>query len=60
LEAYAKRENAKELTFTTAILKNFLQDVRVNYIAKRKVFYILSGVLVAFCLLGLEPHVFGK
>ena len=60
LEAYAKRENAKELTFTTAIMKNFLQDVRVDYIAKRKIFYILSGVLVAFCLLGLEPHVFGK
>ena len=60
LEAYAKRENAKELSFTTAIMKNFLQDARVNYIAKRKVFYILSGVLVAFCLLGLEPHVFGK
>ena len=60
LEAYAKRENAKELSFTTAIMKNFLQDVRVDYIAKRKIFYILSGVLVAFCLLGLEPHVFGK
>jgi len=60
LEAYARRENAKELTFTTSLMKNFLQNKHVDWVGKRKVFYIISGVLVAVGLLGLEPHMFGK
>jgi len=60
LEAYANRENAKELTFTTKLMKNFLQNKKVNWVGARKVFYIISGVMVAVGLLGLEPHMFGK
>ena len=60
LEAYASRENAKELTFTTRLMKNFLQGTHADFVGKRKIFYIISGILVCIGILGLEPHVFGK
>ena len=60
LEAYASREDAKELTFTTRLMKNFLQGTHVDFVGKRKLFYIISGVLVCIGILGLEPHMFGK
>ncbi|MCQ2342859.1 MAG: protein translocase subunit SecDF [Paludibacteraceae bacterium] len=60
LEAYANREHSKEITFTTPLMKNFLQNVHAKFVENRKVFYIISGVLVAIGLLGLEPHMFGK
>jgi SecD/SecF fusion protein len=60
LEDYAKRENAKELSFTTRLMKNFLQDIHFDFVAARKWAYCLSGALVIFAILGLEPHLFGK
>ena len=60
LEAYASREDAKELTFTTRLMKNFLQGTHADFVGKRKLFYIISGVLVCIGILGLEPHMFGK
>ena len=60
LEDYANRENAKELSFTTKLMKNFLQNVHFDFVAARKWAYWLSGVLVIFAILGLEPHIFGK
>ena len=60
LEAYAKRENAKELNFTTKLMQNFLQNTKVNFIGGRKVTYIVSGVLVVISILGVNPHVMGK
>ncbi|MCQ2345495.1 MAG: protein translocase subunit SecDF [Paludibacteraceae bacterium] len=60
LEAYAKRENAKELTFTTPLMKDFLKHTKVDFVGARKIFYIISGALVVLGLLGLEPHMFGK
>ena len=60
LEDYAKRENAKELSFTTRLMKNFLQDIHFDFVAARKWAYCLSGALVIFAVLGLEPHLFGK
>ncbi|MBR1922733.1 MAG: protein translocase subunit SecDF [Paludibacteraceae bacterium] len=60
LEAYASRENAKELTFTTNLMKNFLQNKHWDFVGKRKVFYIISSVLVVISILGLEPHIFGR
>ena len=60
LEAYAKRENAKELNFTTKLMQNFLQNTAANFIGARKVTYILSGVLVLVGILGVTPHVMGK
>ena len=60
LEDYAKREGAKELTFTTRLMKNFLQDVHFDFVAARKWAYCLSGAVVIFAVMGLEPHIFGK
>ena len=60
LEAYAKRENAKELNFTTKLMQNFLQNTAANFIGARKVTYIVSGVLVVIGSLGVNPHIMGK
>ena len=60
LEAYAKRENAKELPFTTPLMKNFLQNIKVDWIGKRRLWYIIAGVFCVIGILGLEPHMFGK
>ena len=60
LEAYAKKENAKELNFTTRLMQNFLQNTAANFIGARKVTYILSGVLVLIGILGVNPHIMGK
>ena len=60
LEDYAKRENAKELSFTTRLMKDFLQNIHFDFVAARKWAYCVSGALVIFAILGLEPHLFGK
>ena len=60
LEDYAKRENAKELTFTTKLMANFLQGMNVNFVGARKWFYGIAGTLVILGILGLDPHIFGK
>ena len=60
LEDYANREGAKELSFTTSLMKNFLQNVHFDFVNARKWAYCLSGALVIFAILGLEPHIFGK
>ena len=60
LEAYAQRENAKELNFTTKLMQNFFQNTKVNFIGGRKVTYIISGVIVVLGALALNPHFFGK
>lgn len=60
LEDYAKKEDAKELTFTTKLMQNFLQNKHLNFVGARKWFYIIAGSLVIVGILGLDPHVFGK
>ena len=60
LEAYAKKENAKELNFTTKLMQNFLQNTKVNFIGARKVTYIVSGAIIVLGALALNPHFFGK
>ncbi|MBO5618601.1 MAG: protein translocase subunit SecDF [Paludibacteraceae bacterium] len=60
LEDYASKENAKELPFTTKLMKNFLQNIHFDFVNARKWAYCLSGALVIFAILGLEPHIFGK
>ncbi len=60
LETYADREDAKELPFTTSLMKNFLQNAKVNFVGLRKVAYIVSSVLIIIAILGLDPHIFGK
>ena len=60
LELYAKKEDAKELSFTTKLMQNFLQNTKVNFVGARKVTYILSGILLVISILGVTPKVMGK
>ncbi|MBQ2290922.1 MAG: protein translocase subunit SecDF [Paludibacteraceae bacterium] len=60
LEQYAKKESAKELSFTTRIMKNFLQNTNMNFIGARKITYIISGAMVVIGILGVTPSVMGK
>lgn len=60
LELYAKKDSAKELTFTTKIMQNFLQHTNANFIGARKITYIVSGVLIILGILGVNPHIMGK
>ena len=60
LEVYAKKDDAKPLTFTTKIMQNFLQNTHANFIGARKVTYIISGVLIIIGILGVNPHIVGK
>ncbi len=60
LEDYASKDNAKELSFTTKLMKNFLQNKHFDFVNARKWAYCVSGALVIFAILGLEPHIFGK
>ena len=60
LEDYAKRENAKELSFTTKLMKNFLQGINLDFVGARKWFYGIAGTLIIVGILGLDPHIFGK
>lgn len=45
IEAYAARENAKELPFHTKISEHFLQNTKVDFMKIRKSMYILSAAL---------------
>ncbi|MBR4499262.1 MAG: protein translocase subunit SecDF [Paludibacteraceae bacterium] len=60
LEDYAKKDTAKELSFTTKLMQNFLQNIHFDFVAARKYAYCISGAVVIFAILGLEPHLFGK
>jgi SecD/SecF fusion protein len=60
LEDYCKKDDAKELSFTTKLMENFLQNIHFDFVAARKWAYCLSGAVVIFAILGLEPHLFGK
>ena len=60
LEDYAKREDAKELPFTSQIAKNWFQNMHFDFVGARKWAYPLAGCMVLFAALGLEPHIFGK
>ena len=60
LEDYAKREDAKELPFTSAITKNWFQNMHFDFVGARKWAYPVAGVLIIFAILGLDPHIFGK
>ncbi|MBO7456089.1 MAG: protein translocase subunit SecDF [Paludibacteraceae bacterium] len=60
LEDYAKREDAKELPFTSMITKNWFQNMHFDFVSARKWAYPVAGVLIIFAILGLDPHLFGK
>lgn len=53
LDTYANRENAKQLPFHTKLTKNFLRNLSIDFIGKRKVSYIISISLMVIAISGL-------
>lgn len=53
LEAYANRENAKQLPFTTRATKSWFQNLSIDFIGKRRVAYMISGALILISILGV-------
>lgn len=52
LQFYANRKNAKELSFTTGITKDWFQKWKIDFIGKRKVAYYISIGLIVISVLG--------
>ena len=61
IEAYAARENAKELPFHTKISEHFLQNTKIDFMKIRKFMYGLSAVLfiVSFISFGTRGFSLG-
>ncbi len=51
IDGYGK--NGKELAFSTAITKNWFKNINIEFLKKRKIAYIISGVLVTVGLISL-------
>ena len=43
-------DNKKALSFSFPFSENFLRDAHVNFLGKRKTFYIIAGVAIAICI----------
>ena len=61
LESYIK-DGKRKLDFSTKITKNLFKNLNINFLGKRKIAYIVSGVLIAISLFslitnGLNPGV---
>lgn len=44
---YRRLENKKEITFSSNITKNWFTKVNYDFVGRRKLYYIISGVIVA-------------
>lgn len=51
IDGYTK--NGKPLQFATAITKNLLANIQINFLKKRKVAYIISGILILLSVFSL-------
>ncbi|MDR2840485.1 MAG: protein translocase subunit SecDF [Paludibacter sp.] len=49
LEMYAARENAKQLAFTTRATASWFQNLKWDFIGKRKIGYIASLAVIVVC-----------
>lgn len=52
LDSYGK--NNKALAFSTPVTKGFLKDIFINFLGKRKIAYIFSGILVLASIITLS------
>ncbi len=50
----------KEVTFTTSYSKNWLRHVKIPFLEKRKIFYTISGILIAASLVSFVVRGFDK
>ncbi|WP_108802379.1 protein translocase subunit SecDF [Aquimarina sp. Aq107] len=51
IDGYGK--NGKELAFSTAATKNLFKNININFLAKRKIAYVISGIIVVAGLVSL-------
>ncbi|AXT58353.1 protein translocase subunit SecDF [Aquimarina sp. AD1] len=51
IDGYGK--NGKELAFSTAATKNLFKNININFLAKRKIAYLISGIIVVAGLVSL-------
>lgn len=58
IEWYVSRDNAKEISFTTNLTKNFLQNTRINFIGIRKYAYTFSGICIFIALISFAVRGF--
>ena len=56
LENYAKRENAKELPFTSNATKDWFRNIKIDFIGKRRIGYIISGSLIVISILSFATR----
>ncbi|MFO8234843.1 MAG: protein translocase subunit SecDF [Bacteroidales bacterium] len=49
-------EKNKTITFSTKLTKNAFQNTNFKFLAKRKVFYVISGILIVISLLSLATR----
>jgi SecD/SecF fusion protein len=54
IDGYGK--NGKSLAFSTSVTKNFLANVKVDFLSKRKIAYVVSGLLVALSIFSLSTN----
>ncbi len=62
IEGYARRENAKELPFHTAISKNWLINPKFDFMGIRKKMYVVSAILflISFVSFGVKGFSLGN
>ncbi|HKK12108.1 MAG TPA: protein translocase subunit SecF, partial [Flavobacteriaceae bacterium] len=51
---YINRKHKSKLVFSTAITKGFFRNTKYNFVAKRKIAYIFSGLLVIISIISLS------
>ncbi len=51
IDSFAK--NGKEFTFSTAITKNWFKNLNIEFLKKRKIAYIISGILLTVSIISL-------
>ncbi|WP_299246692.1 protein translocase subunit SecDF [uncultured Aquimarina sp.] len=51
IDGYGK--NGKELAFSTAATKNLFKNININFLGKRKIAYVISGIIVVGGLISL-------
>ena len=53
----AKKQN---ITFSTALTKNWFKNINIDFLGKRKIAYVISGILIAGCLFSIFTNGFNQ
>lgn len=53
-------DRKKDITFTTSYSKNWLRHIKFPFIERRKIFYVLSGIMITASLISFAVRGFDK